>query len=187
MNTPKFQRREERKLGLLMSEAEKREQIEAWAKDDLEKLIQLRDYFDISYDPGWELRLALELAIEQRTKTKYLEPSKRGRPIKWTELSKAVLIVEHERIKKLEALNDEEADAYLIRRSPWLEVTKQNEEHSGAETYRKEEGQSLRQQRDAVDQRLVAVIRKSFLWHEHEGELQEWDEYVKDVVKNPLP
>lgn len=179
---PKFQRREDRKVSLLASDEEQRQQVRDWAREDLEKLIQIRDLLGIDNLKGWELRLALELALEQRSATKYLEPSKKRRPVKWTHMNRSALAVEHRRVMEEHCLDETDAFTFLIRRSPWIDVVSQNDVD---EATRLEEGQTLRQQRDMADKRWVELLTGALCLHQQQDTLSEWHSFVEDVVKNP--
>jgi len=179
---PKFPRREDRRVSLLATAEQQRQQVIDWAREDLEKLIQIRDLFGIDNSNGWELRLALELALEQRSATKYLQPSTKRRPIKWTHMNRAALAVEHMRVMKEHGLNEEDAFTFLIRQPPWSDVVSQNDVD---EATRVEEGQALRQQRDMADRRWITTLMRVYCLHQLQSSPAKWHSFVEDVVKNP--
>lgn len=186
MKTPTFKSRDNLGLGsaLLKSDAAYKQRLAEIARDDFKTLVQLRDSFGIRPTPGWELRLALALALEERSPRKYLEPTKKGRAVKWNAIQRAILVVEFGRVKESEGLADEAVDTYLIRRSPWKDVVLRNDEHMGAETYSIEEGQPLRRQRKKADPEMLGYFREIYLEYERRGVLDLWETLVSSVVRS---
>src|SRR5262245_55300052 len=92
---PRFQRPEDRRVGILMNEAELRSLVENWTDDDHAKLLILCDRYGIQHGPLMFYQLSLALAREL-----YPEPKVSGAKRKWTFLNQGALVVEIERLIK---------------------------------------------------------------------------------------
>jgi hypothetical protein len=176
-----FQDPESRSIGLLATEEQTEKETLQWAIDDYEKLVLLCQRYGIKASPNMFFELSLALAREL-----YPEPKKRGRKSKWNYFSKAVLVVEVERLIKPNdpAHGVEWACKQLAKREPWKSFLEAKE--SG--TLGPNPAEALRKiYFDFRGEIWVEIYRELHSMYEHKGEMAEWKKKVFDVVRNSNP
>lgn len=170
-----------RKLGLLMSEKEQQQQLDAWFEEDLQKLAMLCEHYKIPTGPEMYFVLSLTLA-----RILFPAPRKRGAKTKWTNLNKAMLVVEIERlIESAEAsLSIEAAAQQLAQQDPWISFLDKKESGSVLP----DPGEPLRKVYfEFRDDKWAHVARDAYEWHQFNGTLSDWDLLVEDCLRHPHP
>jgi hypothetical protein len=138
----------------------------------------LCQHYGIQDSPDMFYELALTLAREL-----YPEPRKRGRKTKWTAVTKGALVVEVDRIKwPNDSLHGVEwACGQLAKTEPWLSFLETKEGNSivsdSAEALRKV-------YYEFRDDHWAKLVQESFIRHEREGRLDEWENLVIYFVTN---
>jgi hypothetical protein len=160
-----------------MSPTQVLEQIQAWEKEDEQKLRLLCRSYEIATSPDMYKRLALELARKL-----YPEKKKRGRKSKWIEAIKGVLVVEVERLMSHGNINRsvEWACNTLAKREPWtsfLEIKESSDSSPDpAEVLRK----IYFEFRETL---WVTTARKASLYYEQEGDRAGWEDLLTNFVR----
>src|SRR5512139_2938051 len=119
----RFERPEERRIGLLMSEAEVKRRVKEWVDADHAKLLTLCKHFGIKTSQRMFYELSLALAREL-----YPEPKTSGTRRKWTWLNQGALVVEIKRLVKRgdPARGFTWAAKQLANREPWKSFVGKN-------------------------------------------------------------
>lgn len=133
------------------------------------------DVVNKSADDCW-FQLARALA------NKYVPAFKskaRGAPRKWTTLTMGALVVEIEREIKANKLNKTVGAAAkkLLKRDAWSNFM--GDKSNPEETLRKK-------YQDYKNKSYAKLYRDAFSWHMVNGDIQSWDEWVEDVLKQPM-
>ncbi len=121
--------------------------------------------------------LALTLAREL-----YPEPKKKGEKTKWTDLNRAILAVEIERLIREDGKSVSRAANCLAAREPWTSFLRGNDSNETTP----DPGEALRRSYyQIVDDRLVRMLNIIFETFETSGRINQWDKYVEDFLQNP--
>ncbi len=178
---PLFASEDSRKLGLLTSPAQALKKIQAWQKEDDQKLLRLCSHYKIATSPRMFEQLALVLAREL-----YPAKKKSGRKTKWVEAIKGMLVVEIERLVDADNTSHgvEWACKQLSTREPWKSFLEKKESEDSSI----DPAEALRKiYFDFKKNKLAAVTRKAFKYHERESTIAEWEKLIVEFVSNPHP
>jgi len=182
MKKIRFVRPQDRLIGALLNREEESQLREKWAQEDDEKINRLGVSFDLNPDhPTFFKELALKLAREL-----YPASKKRGRINKWTELNRAALVVEIERLKEQSlAKSPLKTQCYnLSKIKPWSEFLES--QHCDSTT--PDPGSILlRMYQDSKTLPITEAVRAVYRFHQERGSLSDWERFVRDVVENPHP
>jgi hypothetical protein len=176
-----FQREESRRIGVFMDETAIRKQVAEWVSEDHAKLLMLCQHYGIHDSTVMFYQLALALAREL-----YPEPKKRGRKSKWTMMNKGALVVEVERL----VMPDDPAHGveWACQQIAKCELWKSFIESKDTDHTSPDPAEALRQiYYDFRSDKWAEVSREAFRMYEHEGAIEEWENMVVDVVRNPHP
>jgi hypothetical protein len=163
-----------RRGSLLASEEELQKQYAAWAAEDLEKLNALCEHYGIAPGPNQFMFLALQLAREcvpgfQEMKTK-------GRPRKWTTVTKSLLVVEVRRFIAETKGDATAACKTLAAKQPWSSFL---DEKDTERTLGTDPAEALRQiYQSFKNDSFCRIAWKAFRHHEITETMPEWNQFV---------
>jgi len=172
-----------RHLPLLVSADEQLNVIRAWVKEDHDKLLLL--CAEMGIDDGPSRFYDLSLALARKHHFAFQE----SRPLgKWTDIAGAYLVVEVERLTADSKPGHGELWAcyQLIKRPEWREFLGMGDDPKDPQ--RADSGEALRRQYQRFKNRPVAGVgRDAYKLHEMQGNIQEWETDLREVLRNPHP
>ena len=166
-------------IGLLTSETNIQKKIARRANELNAKLIHLMAHYGIDdRSPQCWKSLALLLAMEFVDGFKELSPQG-GRPIKWGDYERGVLVVEIERLQKAEGISATKAAKELSSKEPWCSALSKWED--GKSSFGADRGEALRKiYSEAKRSRYSKSIRKSYCFHVENGDIRGWERAVAE-------
>ncbi len=160
-----------RYMPLSVGEAEQLAVSEGWRKEDHEKLLLLCDAMGVVDGPDRFYELSLALARKHYAGFQQAEPTG-----KWTDLTRAYLVVEIERLMA-DGQSAKAAAGVLTARPEWKSFSRTGKG-----------GEGLRvQYQDFKNSRLAAVMRDAFRLYEYQDRLSEWHDNLVSALEKPHP
>jgi hypothetical protein len=168
-----------RRVSLLASEEDRQKQYAAWAAEDLGKLSSLCDHYGIAPGPNQYMFLALELAREFVPGLQ--EQKRKGRPTKWTTVTKSILVVEVRRLIAETSRGPTSACKTLAAKQPWSLFV---DEKDAERTLGTDPAEALRQiYQSFKDDSFCRIAWKAFRHYEITDTMPEWDQFVAATLQ----
>lgn len=165
-------------LGLLTHGDENAEKIAARVKLEYEKLELLAEHLNIKPGPSRWYQLSLELARQLVPGLNEAKP--KGRPKKWGMVEKGALVVEIER-RTSTGMNQEEAARAIAKLEPWASFVARWA--PGKATTGSDPAEALLAEYKSARKHFFAEVAwDAFRFHEHEGTLDEWNDFIVRAV-----
>lgn len=171
--------RKPRKLPLLADETQQLEVIKRWAQEDDDQLARLADDLGIADDPGRWHRLALALA--RKYEPAFME---RALQVKWTPVTRGMLVVEIERLTGDRRLTSKFPDnpshtatwaaGILSKRPEWKDFL-----HGGEDPAEALRVQYSKFHRD----KWAQVCRDAFKLHQLHKTVAKWEMELRDALE----
>lgn len=162
------------RMGLLVDTEENAAKIAARVRVEYEKLELLADHLKIPPGPTRWYQLSLELARELVPGLREAVP--KGRPKKWGLFEKGALFVEIERRSRA-GMTLEEAARAIAKLEPWASFV--DSWGPGKATMGSDPAEALlAEYKNARKNFFAEIAWNAFLLHEHEGTLEEWNDFI---------
>lgn len=165
-------------LGLLTPGDENAAKIAARVSLEYEKLELLAEHLNIPPGPSRWYQLSLELARHLVPGLNEAKPI--GRPKKWGMVEKGALFVEIER-RTNAGMNQEEAARAISKLEPWASFVESWS--PGKATTGSDPAEALlAEYKNARKHFFAEIAWNAFLFHEHEGTLDKWNDFIVSAV-----
>ncbi|OOZ40237.1 hypothetical protein [Solemya elarraichensis gill symbiont] len=176
MKKPKihFTNPESRKVGPLMTEERRIEEVKKWVEEDIDKLDELCEFYKVEAGDAKYLSLALELARQFLPERK-----KRGAKTKWNEVSGCALAVELERLIEGGA-TQMKAAKMLAKEEPWVSFIESKDSYDRSSDPAKA---LLEQYKKYRNDKMMKVMRDAFSYRKYIDDIDSWDKFVMGVTK----
>jgi len=184
---PLSKKRKPRRLGIIEGkQPQMRDKaIKRWVEEDHLKLVYLCKHYGIKEGPTqfWELSLALAkesvpwFQVERKT----------GPKIKWTAWNKACLVVEIDRLidKNYRFRGVKFAAEKLSKKEPWKSFLKKYAKDSSYKDNKYRHAETLRRTYyDFKNNDEVKYTKEIFQKYNDRNDLESWDKYIKQCVRN---
>jgi len=165
-------------IGLLTHGEETSAKIAARVGLEHEKLELLAEHFNIPVGPSRWYQLSLTLA--RQLVPGFNEAKLKGRPKKWGMVEKGALVVEIER-RTNTGMTQEEAARTIAKLEPWASFVASWA--PGKATTGSDPAEALlAEYKNARKHFFADIAWDAFRFHEHEGTLDEWNDFIVRAV-----